>query len=121
MIYGSTYAEDFKPDLGESKLSTGAIVGIVVACCLFVLLILLAIFFYLRKKNKEKNGKTVKEMVCCVISLIFCYFGADFVLFLSISLMYILISHFLSRTRRLGPADWPFQFETDKICNWDEE
>ncbi|XP_039116091.1 probable LRR receptor-like serine/threonine-protein kinase At1g53430 [Dioscorea cayenensis subsp. rotundata] len=61
LISAISVTPNFKPDLGESKLSTGAIVGIVIAGCAVIALISICIWFYLRKKN-AKNRELIKSL-----------------------------------------------------------
>ncbi|KAJ0986349.1 hypothetical protein J5N97_004705, partial [Dioscorea zingiberensis] len=55
LISAISVTPNFEPDLGESKLSTGAILGIVAAGCVVIILISIIIWFYLRRKNAEIN------------------------------------------------------------------
>ncbi|KAH7665650.1 Non-specific serine/threonine protein kinase protein [Dioscorea alata] len=46
---------NFKPDTGESKLSKGAILGIVTSSCVLIILVSILAWFFL-KKDAENNG-----------------------------------------------------------------
>ncbi|KAH7651421.1 Non-specific serine/threonine protein kinase protein [Dioscorea alata] len=61
LISAISVTPNFEPDLGESKLSTGAIVGIVIAGCAVIALISICIWLYLRRKN-AKNRELIRSL-----------------------------------------------------------
>lgn len=51
---------EFKPDIQESKLSIGAIFGVLAASCVTIGLILIMLWLFIRRKNSEKDGQIIK-------------------------------------------------------------
>ena len=58
----SYFISDFKPDTGESKLSKGAILGIVTSSCMLIILISILAWFFLRK-DAENNGEIMMTLL----------------------------------------------------------
>ncbi|KAH7665635.1 Non-specific serine/threonine protein kinase protein [Dioscorea alata] len=59
LISAISVTPNFKPDTDESKLSTGAILGIVAAGCVVIALISTFIWFHQRRKDTENKGAHV--------------------------------------------------------------
>ncbi|KAG1367781.1 putative LRR receptor-like serine/threonine-protein kinase [Cocos nucifera] len=55
LISAISVTPNFKPDTGESKLSVGAVLGIVAGSCIVIMLILTLLWFCFRRKQAENS------------------------------------------------------------------
>ncbi|XP_038974428.1 probable LRR receptor-like serine/threonine-protein kinase At1g53440 [Phoenix dactylifera] len=63
------FLTDSKPDIQESKLSIGAIFGILAASCVTIVLIIFMLWLFFKRKNAEKDGLRGLELQTSYFSL----------------------------------------------------